>query len=448
MAQYSNTVSFQAPSDFGVETQANDRQRKLAEAMMMRSMQPQAAGQMVGNQYVPQSWTQGLANAVQGPAAMYMQKQADEKAKDIATRQREAYAKELTDFAKLSQGTPAQPEATGNNPSAYTPPQAAVPGDRQAALAMALGAQNPQLQQYGISQLMPKTPEWALGERFNAQTGQPEKFMYNKNDPSQMQAIGGQQAVKGTAINGQLVNPATGTFIGGAVPKQLEPDSVVTMGPGGVLAPNVPVIAAKSQIAREGKPVTNVKVSTEKGYAGEIAKGLAGQDLAAIDAARNAGDRIRTAQSVKSLLEKSPITGTGAEARLALNKALTTAGLIDGTQVRDTETLAGLLASSTLDAIKTSGLGGGQGFTDKDRQFLERARSGNLEVNPATLRDLADLNERAARASIQRGKTVAKRLQGNPSMGTVGQEFNFDEPPVQAPKQQPGGARFLGFEGQ
>ena len=210
MTQYSNTVSFQAPSDFGVETQANDRQRKLAEAMMMRSMQPQAAGQMVGNQYVPKSWTESLANAIQGPMSMYMQSQADEKGKDIATRQREAYAKELTDFAKLSQGAPAQPEAQGNNPSAYTPPQAATPGNRQAALAMALGAQNPQLQQYGISQLMPKTPEWALGERFNAQTGQPEKFMYNKNDPSQMQAIGGQQAVKGTAINGQLVNPATG----------------------------------------------------------------------------------------------------------------------------------------------------------------------------------------------------------------------------------------------
>jgi len=141
MAQYSNTVSFQAPSDFGVETQANDRQRKLAEAMMMRSMQPQAAGQMVGNQYVPKSWTESLAGALQGPMSMYMQSQADEKGKDIATRQREAYAKELTDFAKLSQGTPAQPEAAGNNPSAYQPPQAATPGNRQAALAMALGAQ-------------------------------------------------------------------------------------------------------------------------------------------------------------------------------------------------------------------------------------------------------------------------------------------------------------------
>lgn len=450
MAQYANTVSFQAPSDFGVETQANDRQRKLAEAMLMRSIQPQAAGQMVGNQYVPQSWTQGLAQAVQGPASMYMQKQADEKAKDIATRQRQAYADELKQFASLSQGTPAQPEAAGNNPSAYTPPQPAQPGNRQAALAMALGAQNPQLQQYGMSQLLPKEPKWEKVELPNPD-GSKRVGYVNINSPEPLGTFqsGGTAPVKNEFVNGQGVNPYTTATSGAAIPKQAPAynpyENIV--GPGGVI--NTPLLDAKKQIAQAGKATTNVNVSTEKGYAGEIAKGLAGQDLAAIDAARNAGDRIRTAQSVRTLLDKSPITGTGAEARLALNKALTTAGLIDGTQVRDTETLAGLLASSTLDAIKTSGLGGGQGFTDKDRQFLERARSGNLEVNPGTLRDLADLNERAARASIQRGKAVTKRLQGNPTMGTVGQEFNFEEPPAQAPKQPAGGgARFLGFEGQ
>jgi hypothetical protein len=100
-----------------------------------------------------------------------------------------------------------------------------------------------------------------------------------------------------------------------------------------------------------------------------------------------------------------------------------------------------LLASSTLDAIKTSGLGGGQGFTDKDRAFLERAKSGNLEVNASTLRDLADMNERAGRASISKGKAVADRLKNNPTMGTVGQEFNFDEPAAVTGAPDPASAK-------
>lgn len=258
MSQYQNSVSFQAPTDFNMEQAAVERQRKLAEAMMMRGQQPQPGGAMVSGHYVPQSWTQGLANALQGPAGMYAARQADEQSKDIAARQRKAYVEELTKFGELANGTPAQPEAQGNNPSAFTPGSAAQPGDRRAALAMALGAQNPALQKYGMDNLMPKAPEWALGERFNQQTGQPEKFMYDKNNPAIQQAIGGQQAVKGTAVNGQLVNPATGAPIGNAIPKQLDPDSVVAMGPGGTLMPNAAVIAAKSQVAAAGKPQISV----------------------------------------------------------------------------------------------------------------------------------------------------------------------------------------------
>jgi hypothetical protein len=212
----------------------------------------------------------------------------------------------------------------------------------------------------------------------------------------------------------------------GAVLPQ-DPNALFTRGADGQATLNQPVFQAKQNLARSG--ASNVTVNTEKGYAGEIAKGLAGQDLASIDAARSAGDRIQNAQGIKKLLDQNPITGTGAEARLSVTKALSTAGLIDGKQVKSTEDLGSLLASSTLDAIKTSGLGSGQGFTDKDRAFLERAKSGNLEINAGTLRTLADLNEKAARASITRGREVAKRLQGNPIMGTVGQDFQFNEPP-------------------
>jgi len=202
-------------------------------------------------------------------------------------------------------------------------------------------------------------------------------------------------------------------------------------------------LAAK--IASHQPPASqNVQVNTEKGYFGNIAEGVAKQDLAVIDAGRSAPDRVESARRVKELLKQNPITGTGAEARLSLNKALATAGIIDGSQVRATENLASNLASSTLDAIKTSGLGSGQGFTDKDRQFLERAKSGNLEVNAATLRDLADLNERAAKASIVRANEVIKRIGAAPQMGAVsGQIAPIAEPPAGGLNLSPQAREFL-----
>lgn len=174
---------------------------------------------------------------------------------------------------------------------------------------------------------------------------------------------------------------------------------------------------------------TNLSVNTEKSYGGEIAQGLAKADLAALDVARSAPDRIRSAADVKRILSTgNPITGTAAEQRLWLDKALSTAGVIDGTRTQATEDLVNLLANQTLDAIKTSGLGSGQGFTDKDRQFLQDAKAGRIEINAKTLYRMADLNEKSARASIAYGNKVAARLKGNPILGTVGQDLEVQAP--------------------
>lgn len=257
----------------------------------------------------------------------------------------------------------------------------------------------------------------------------------------------------GGAIAG--LDPFTGKPAGG-VPKTGNPYSDLLLSDGGgALKPNSPLIAAKSQIARAG--ASNVNVNTDKSYFGAVAESLAKNDAAMIDAARSAPERIQTAQRVKSLLAQNPITGTGAEARLSLNRALATGGLIDGKNVADTEVLASTLASQTLDAIKSSGLGSGQGFTDKDRQFLERARSGNIEMSGQTLARLADLNERSARVSISRGNSVIKKLRSTPQSGQMGAMLDpieepaiFNGPSVVRKPASAGapasGVRFLGFE--
>ena len=164
------------------------------------------------------------------------------------------------------------------------------------------------------------------------------------------------------------------------------------------------------------QPATNVNVNTERSYFGNVAEGLAKSDASTIEAARSAPERVTSARRIIETLKQNPITGTGANLRLSLDKALSTAGLIDPSRTQATENLMSSLAAGTLDSIRTSGLGAGQGFTDKDREFLERAKSGNIEINAQTLGDLARLNERAGLASIEKGNQTIKRLKKAPGM--------------------------------
>lgn len=168
------------------------------------------------------------------------------------------------------------------------------------------------------------------------------------------------------------------------------------------------------------QPPVNVTVSTEKGYGEKIAGGLAERDLAAIDAARSAPEMIASAQRIRSILaSQKPITGTGADTRLALSKALHTAGITKGADVVATENLQRELSQATLAAIKVSGLGAGNGFSNADRDFLEKAAAGTLGVNAETLARTAELNERAARRSIDAGNAASKRVRSAPGLSTL-----------------------------
>jgi len=72
--------------------------------------------------------------------------------------------------------------------------------------------------------------------------------------------------------------------------------------------------------------------------------------------------------------------------------------------------LVSSLGQNVLNNIKTSGLGAGQGFTDKDRIFLERVVGGQIALDKKTLLDLADLQEKAARASVNKWNDRVKTM--------------------------------------
>ncbi len=395
-------------------------QQMLARTLSQGQPQSQYPGQAIANTFAQLLNTYQMKQAVEG-----------QKAEETAGNQQLAKLLAPEQFTGSGYGAPDMKTLSGGlQIDAAAPQLTDQNADKRSGLAAllntgALSRQDlgPQIaQQLGFG--APKAPI-KLGK---------DEGLY---DPTTFQPI---VKPKGSPVSlgrdSRLVNPDDGSQVVGIAPPDADPNK-----------PFDPVTGNAQQGYQDyekglrvaGRPTTNVNVSTERGYAGAMAGKLAEQDAAALDAARTAPQRIQSAQNVLKILDtQKPITGTGADARLFLDKALSTAGLVDGKNVTSTENLVSELASQTLDAIKTSGLGSGQGFTDKDRQFLMDAKAGRIEINAGTLRYLAQKNEAAARASLQRGNAIARRLQGDPTFGSVGQNLETEEPAPYAPQQAAG----------
>jgi hypothetical protein len=182
------------------------------------------------------------------------------------------------------------------------------------------------------------------------------------------------------------------------------------------------------KIAAAGKPdykATFINTG-ESAYGKSIGEKLGEQDAATLQAGRDAPKAYQSAARILALLKKNPITGTGATARLALDNALATAGIIDPHRVTATQDLQAEMANTTLANIHASGLGAGQGFTDKDREFLQKAKSGTLEVSADNIRHLAQLNQQAALQARQAGRRVFQRMSTNPATANMVQGLEND----------------------
>jgi len=157
---------------------------------------------------------------------------------------------------------------------------------------------------------------------------------------------------------------------------------------------------------------TNVNVSTrgEGKFQETLGTKLAEKTVAIIDAGQSAPDQIASARRIKNVLKGTTFTGAGAEQLLGINNALAAAGVIDPTTGVNTEMLIADMAKTTLQNIKSSGLGAGQGFSNADRDFLEKASAGKITLNAGTIRYIADLNERAALKAIDKYNTTIRSL--------------------------------------
>lgn len=189
------------------------------------------------------------------------------------------------------------------------------------------------------------------------------------------------------------------------------------------------VEAQKARLARAGAP--SISVSTEKKYGEAFAGKIAESDVGMRDAALKAPEMANTANRILDLTSQGKVfTGTGANVKLQLAKALNVTGLTDSEKAANTEALIADMGASTLAAVKASGLGSGQGFTDKDLQFLQNVAGGRITLEKESISRIAELQRKAAEAAAERWN---KRVQQIPS--TTLESTGLTTEPIVVPKR-------------
>ena len=403
--------TFRAPSAYEEEMMRAQRQQQLAEMLRQQAFTPDEEPYTFQGFRATPSPTNALARVL----SAYTSKKLGEKAEEAEGKARQA---DLEAFETLRRDLGPQTRTVGpdmfGDPmemgSKYTPPvtETVMPTyqQREETLTRALAGGTPMAQRY--AQLMlSREPQVTLDALMEASEPS-RKAYFESRDPT------------------VLAKPPKAPNL----PNKYEEFLIASQNP--AFAKFLTDTTGNKTIVLPGERTTNV-------LSDEFAKGIAAQDLETIKAGEAALGQIEVANNVRDLLQQNPITGTGAPARLALEKGLASAGFIAGDRASVTENLSANLAKATLSLVKTSGLGSGQGFTDKDREFLEKAAAGKIEMTDKNLRYLADLNDKAARANITRSNAVRARYRELPNFrGMPGMLPNIDLPPAYGSQLPPG----------
>ena len=362
------------PPEILQQQQALNRQQQMAQLLMQQGMQ-QPTGQMVSGRYVAPSFFQYAAPLFQAYAGKSLAEEGDKAAVKLAQQLREQEQKMGQQYFEAMQGKPATYE-----PDIPTETYETVKGkmvspatgpDYRKAFSIATDPYAPKwLQAQAAEMLKPRTvKEGETVSQLNLATG--------KYEPMATGGMSLPSDVKSAAVR-----------VG------LDPSKAATWGPNEINLINNRIVADKEA----GR--TNLTVNTGKAYTSAFGEGIAKGDIDKFDVAQKAPSIYQNAITTEQLLDKGAITGLGATYKLNLARALNVAGANNNEIIKNTEQLISNRGQIVLDSIKASGLGAGQGFTNTDRQFLEKVKGGTIELNANTLRELARIEKNIAQATV------------------------------------------------
>lgn len=220
------------------------------------------------------------------------------------------------------------------------------------------------------------------------------------------------------------------------------------------LAPELPTSAQELEYAKthpellpfimEKARAASTKINmppTENAYNQAFGKGVAEQDLALKNIAESSKFTVNNIANQKKILESGNyFSGKTANVQNELANYGTALGITGKTgqeKAANTQSLIGGAAGITLDNIKGSGLGAGQGFTDKDLQFLQDAKSFKVTWNKENIARVLDLQEKAAIEGAKRWNTRQGQIQKS-ATGPI------NVGPVEIPTPYSGQVKYLG----
>lgn len=362
---------------FEPEMQDITRQRDLAKMLLQKGMTDNLQGQMVSGRYVGASPLQGIANLYSAYKGKQLAEESDKKQAELANLIRQQTVADLQAYGQAVKGTPEQTTygAGMEGPTMTVTP--AVAPDYDKGLAILLGSRSPQSQALAQALLADQLKSHVLPEG-------------------------------GTLVRGSF-GGGTGQTIQGAPKEPTEYKEYLKAKDGGYQGS---FFDYQRDLKRAGAP--SVSVNTEQTYGGKLAQGAADTDVALRNAAVSAPEIVSKVARNKKILESGNFfSGKGANIQQEMALYADAVGLGgNGTagKAANTQSLIQGSAETTLNSIKSSGLGSGQGFTDKDREFLQDAKSFRITMNKENIKRVLDLEERAAIESAKKWNQRYKQL--------------------------------------
>lgn len=208
------------------------------------------------------------------------------------------------------------------------------------------------------------------------------------------------------------------------------------------LPPNDPRRASYDALIRKEtthSPGTTVNVSTGKKYGETFASNLADADMGKMTAAEKAPQLAESANRIIDLVKQGNVfTGPAADIKLNIARVLNVAGADNNEKIANTEALVAATGQSTLDSIKSAGLGTGQGFTDKDLKFLQGIAGGTIGLTSQTLTRLAELQHRTATRSAESWNSRLQQLPKEVLQGT-----GLSSAPIKVPELRGGASNVV-----
>lgn len=375
---------------FEPEIQDITRQREMAKLLLQQGMQGNLKGQMIGNVYVPSHPLEGIADVYSAYKGRKLAKEADTKQAELAKLIREEGVRDIGQYMSAIQGKEAVPEVVpqgqtllddqGQVTMGAQKAAPAVAPDYNRALAIALNSRSPMVQALGGSAIAQMTTPQKLGEG--------EQFVRFNPQSNKYETIGSGGAKLPNEVKSAVL------FLG---LQNKNPDTWTPQ-------ERAAVENKANEFKRSG--ASNVVVSTEKSYGQAFGQGLAGNDVKLYDSASRAPQMLETVNETRKLLNNDKLyVGFGANQKLDLARAADAFGITGkdtADKIANTQRLFAARAQATLDSVKESGLGAGNGFTDKDREFLEKSKLGNIVYSKDALQQQLDIEERVARGLAQK----------------------------------------------